>query len=185
MIEHSSPVASILFLFFALFVGSIISYISSRSNHVIPYAVSIFIFGIAVSSIANVTLAESDIMVDGVSQWIQIDPDVLLSTLLPPLLFGEVMHLNFYEAKEALGSSALLAFPGAAFGAYILGLFCYYALPLGPDWSWRLCFIAGSILSATDPVSVIATLKGLVSSSISTMKLTYLIGEHILRCWSI
>jgi NhaP-type Na+/H+ or K+/H+ antiporter len=49
-------------------------------------------------------------------------------------------------------------------------------------WNWRLCFVVGAVLSATDPVSVVATLKGLSSSSTSTKKLTYLIvGEALLN----
>lgn len=36
---------------------------------------------------------------------------------------------------------------GAAFGAWMMAVCVYYALP--PIWSWRLCFVLGAILAAT------------------------------------
>lgn len=178
MLGGSSPVLSVALLFFALLVGALVSYVSTRFSIMLPYTVSIFIVGVVVAIIADQLSSEgvNDSLIRGAEQWENINPDVLLGAFLPALLFGEAMHLNIYQVKVALPTAALLAFPGAAFGAYMLALCCYYALPSEIDWDWRLCFLTGSILSATDPVSVIATLKGLSSSSPSTIKLTYIIG---------
>ena len=173
-----SAALSIFFVFFALTVGSGILFICSRFNNVLPYSVVIFIFGTLMAITADLLIAQQtgDPLTLATEQWIRIDPDVLLCAFLPALLFGEAMHLNFYQMRKAFVPAALLAFPGAAFGAYFLALFCYSAaFPV--VWSWRLCFVVGAVLSATDPVSVVATLKGLSSSSASTMKLTYLIGK--------
>ena len=182
--QTSSAVVSILFVFFALTTGSIILYICSRFDHVLPYSVVIFAFGTLVAIVADfLTKQQSgDVLILSTEQWIRIDPDVLLCSFLPALLFGEAMHLNFHQIRKAILPASLLAFPGAAFGAYILALFCYSnGLPV--TWSWRMCFIVGAVLSATDPVSVVATLKGLSSSSTSTIKLTYLIGKNMLFCY--
>ena len=176
-----SKVLSILFVFFALTVGSLILYICSRFDHVLPYSVVIFVFGTLVAIVADLLTEHQagDVLTLSTEQWIKIDPDVLLCSFLPALLFGEAMHLNFHQITKAILPASLLAFPGAAFGAYILALFCYSpGLPV--PWSWRMCFIVGAVLSATDPVSVVATLKGLSSSSTSTIKLTYLIGTNLL-----
>lgn len=174
----SSAVLSIFFVFFALTVGSGILYLCSRFDHALPYTVVIFCFGIVMAIIADLmTLQKTgDTLTMSTEQWIKIDPDVLLCAFLPALLFGEAMHLNFHQIKKAILPAALLAFPGAAFGAYVLAIFCYSpGFPV--VWSWRMCFVVGAVLSATDPVSVVANLKGLSSSSASTIKLTYLIGE--------
>lgn len=184
MTATTSPaVVSILFVFFALTAGSIILYICSRFDHVLPYSVVIFAFGTLVAIVADLLTKQQtvDVLILSTEQWIRIDPDVLLCSFLPALLFGEAMHLNFHQVRKAILPASLLAFPGAAFGAYILALFCYSnGLPV--TWSWRMCFIVGAVLSATDPVSVVATLKGLSSSSTSSIKLTYLIGTSILFC---
>lgn len=179
-----AAVVSIIFLFFALIVGAALLYIFSRLHNVIPYTVTIFIFGILVSILAQAVIGADihDVLMEATQQWINIDSNLLLGAFLPPLLFGEAMHLNFYQVKVAFAPAFLLAWPGAAFGAFMLALCCYYTLPEPIEWSWRLSFIVGAILSATDPVSVISTLKGLSSSSTSTMKLTYLIvGEALLN----
>ena len=179
----SSPVLSVCFLFAALLIGASILYVSSRCHNFLPYTVSIFVVGVVIAIASNqlIISGSDNYLTIGAEQFENIDPDVLLGAFLPALLFGEAMHLNFYQVKQAFPSAALLALPGAAFGAYILALLCYYALPDVIMWSWRLCFIMGSILSATDPVSVIATLKGLSSSSPSTIKLTYIIGTYCMR----
>lgn len=71
--------------------------------------------------------------------------------------------------------------PGAVFGAYFQGLFVFYCLP-HYGWNWTLSFIFGTILCATDPVSVVAMLKSVASSSTSTIRLTYLvIGEALMN----
>ena len=177
-ITSSSPVLSVCFLFAALLIGTSVLYVSSRCHNFLPYTVSIFVVGIVIAIVSDQILNSNNDLINGAEQFENINPDVLLGAFLPALLFGEAMHLNFYQVKQAFPSAALLAIPGAAFGAYILALLCYYALPDVIMWSWRLCFIMGSILSATDPVSVIATLKGLSSSSPSTIKLTYIIGTY-------
>lgn len=57
-----------------------------------------------------------------------------------------------------------------------MGVITYYFLPY--NWSWNLCMVFGSILSATDPVAVVALLKSVGASP----KLTILIvGESLLN----
>ena len=57
-----------------------------------------------------------------------------------------------------------------------MALFLYFAMPL--HWTWYLCMLFGSILSATDPVAVVALLKDAGASP----KLTILIiGESLLN----
>jgi len=113
----------------------------------------------------------------------RLDSSVIIYSFLPALLFGEAMTLNFYQAKKAFSASWFLAFPGAVAAAYVLGQFLYSCRDFfGIDWSFKLAFIAGSILSATDPVSVVAALKEISKSSPSALKLTYLItGEALLN----
>ena len=176
----SSAVFSIFFVFFALTVGSGILFLCSRFDNRLPYPVVIFIFGIFLAIVADLLFVSQsgDPLTTAAEQWIKIDPDVLLCAFLPALLFGESMTLNYYQIKRAIIPATLVAIPGAAFGAYVLALFCYSpGFPVA--WSWRLCLVVGAILSATDPVSVVATLKGLSSSSAATMKLTYLIGNFL------
>jgi hypothetical protein len=70
----------------------------------------------------------------------------------------------------------LLAGPGVVIGAVLMGVFAKFLLPY--NWSWNLAMVFGSILSATDPVAVVALLK----SAGASPKLTILIvGESLLN----
>ncbi len=50
----------------------------------------------------------------------------------------------------------LLAFPGVVVGAALTAVFVKYAFPY--NWTWLESLLFGSMLSATDPVAVIALL---------------------------
>ena len=49
-----------------------------------------------------------------------------------------------------------MAFPGVIVGAALTAVFVKYAFPY--NWSWLESLLFGSMLSATDPVAVIALL---------------------------
>ncbi len=70
----------------------------------------------------------------------------------------------------------LLAGPGVCWGAVILAIFFKIFLFYGMDWN--LAFTLGAVLSATDPVAVVALLKELGAS---TKFNTLIEGEALLN----
>ena len=109
-------------------------------------------------------------------QWTNIEPHLLLYVFLPPLIFGEAMSLNYYNAKGALSQALIMAGPGVVIGATLLGAIAKYMLHY--NWSWNLAMIFGSIMACTDPVAVVALLK----SAGASPKLTIIIvGESLLN----
>ena len=184
------PTNAIGFCFFTLIVGSFFTWALSRTGVkkyvALPYTVLVFFYGIIMSLVAKAIsdkggVDAEDSMIRSTEQWMNIDPDLMLYVLLPPLLFSEAMKLDSHQVRLAIVPSALIALPGAAFGAYMQGLVCFYLLPTY-EWEWMFCFMVGSVLSATDPVSVVSMLKSVKGGSTSTVKLTYLItGESLLN----
>jgi len=178
------PAVGIFFGFLAIVVGLIFTWIMAKSSFKkyvnLPYTIIMFFFGIILSLSASNATSKDGETVASTEVWMNIDPDLMLYALLPPLLFAEAMQLDSHQVRMAILPSALLALPGAAFGAYMQALVCYYMLPF--KWEWLFCFMVGSVLSATDPVSVVNMLKSVRGGSISTTKLTYLItGESLLN----
>ena len=57
----------------------------------------------------------------------------------------------------------ILAFPGVLLGSILLG--CSIKIFLYPELSWSASFMLGAIVSATDPVAVVALLKSLGAST--------------------
>lgn len=78
-------------------------------------------------------------------------------------------HTYRHHVKQVFSQALLLAGPGVLLGAFFMALFVYFGTTL--KWSWYLCMVFGSILSATDPVAVVALLKNAGASP----KLTILI----------
>ena len=63
-----------------------------------------------------------------------------------------VAELYGSDRAAELAGPMLLALPGVLMGTAFTGML---ARLLYPEWSWNLCFLFGSMLSATDPVAVV------------------------------
>jgi NhaP-type Na+/H+ or K+/H+ antiporter len=163
-----------VFLFCGILLGTIVSYILSRSKLQTPYTVVLFVVGALLSGLAShFSLGDLEI---SMGFWQTLDPEIIIFLFLPVLVFGEAMTLKWHHIKEAFFQSVLLAGPGVVIGAYLVGGFIMYCLPF--HWSWNLCMIFGSIISATDTVAVVALLK----RSSASPKLTILIkGESLMN----
>lgn len=171
----ADPQNAILFLFVGIVIGGITMYVLSNfANNFLPYTVVIFMEGILIAEINK--HERMGIFSDSIDQWINIEADLILYVFLPALLFGEAMSLNWYHVKGGFFQAMLLAGPGVVMGAFLMGVFVFLWMPF--DWSWNQCMIFGSIVSATDPVAVVALLKEAGASS----KLTILIiGESLMN----
>ncbi len=150
--QHTAPEVGLVFLFFALFAGALITYLLSRMSTELPYTVVVFAFGAIISGIFN-SITKEDTLNRSILLWDNFEPHLILYVFLPALLFGEAMSLNFHHVRGAFGSALLLAGPGAIFGTFAVGAIAKWFLPY--NWPWNLCFVFGSILCATDPVGKI------------------------------
>lgn len=154
----------LLFLFISLTAGVLINCGLSRFQSVLlPYVVIVFIFGILLSVLACSTGSSAPFF-DSLHQWANIDPDLLLFSFLPALLFGDAIDLNIRHVQSTFSSAILLALPGSLIFSFLLAALLKISLPASYQWSWNLCFTVGSILCATDPVSVLALLKDVGTS---------------------
>lgn len=110
-----------------------------------------------------------------------MDPHMLLFIFLPILIFEASYAMDLHTFKKTSTNAILLAVPGILMalgltGALAMGL---QYMGMGLDgWDWALALMFGSIVSATDPVAVVALLKELGASK----KLGTLIeGESLLN----
>jgi NhaP-type Na+/H+ or K+/H+ antiporter len=79
------------------------------------------------------------------------------------LIFESGFNCDWYIFRRSLVNIVVLAGPGVLLGAVLLGT----ALKLAYsdlDMNWPEAFTLGSVLSATDPVAVVALLKELGAS---------------------
>jgi NhaP-type Na+/H+ or K+/H+ antiporter len=138
--------------------------------------VALFVLGFIVSLVIKGFKLEDDLAVwgDSYTMWMNIDPHLLLFTLLPALLAGDAMTIDTSVARKVAFQCLWLAGPGVLIGGFGAAAFLYVYL----DWDFWLCLCTGSILCATDPVAVVALLKELGASPMLTVQIQ---GESLLN----
>ena len=187
--EHKTDTAPLLFIILAIIIGVATRHFVKRSPF--PFTVLLLIFGLALG-IANrlgvfgqFHMMGFDIGFKAISESIDfaanMDPHMLLFIFLPILIFEASYAMDLHTFKKTSTNAILLAVPGIlmALGltaALAMGL-NYAGIGLG-NWNWSLALMFGAIVSATDPVAVVALLKELGASK----KLGTLIeGESLLN----
>lgn len=163
-----TPDLTISYIFYALALGCMLTFLLSRFAPNVPYTVAVFLLGIVFA----LTIQSDDLKTLG--DYLTSMPYLLLFIFLPPLLFGDAMNLNLHHCLCTIPSSLILAGPGAVLGAFMLGACVKYMLPY--NWSWSLCLAFGAILCSTDPVAIVAILK----EAGAAPKLTYLVTQEAL-----
>ncbi len=119
----------------------------------IPNSVALVVAGLALA-----------VAVPGVD--IDISPELILAVLLPGLVFEAAYKIDLGELRRSFGIVAILAAPGVLITAAIVAV--VVSALTGMDIG--LAFILGAILSATDPVAVVALFKRLnAPTRLSTM----------------
>lgn len=110
----------------------------------VPYTVALVLVGLAFAFFPN--------FVD-----LDFSPELILGLLIPPLLFEATLHLPWPKLKADLFPVLFFAMGGTMLGTFAVG-YIVWAL-VGVPWLAAVAF--GALISATDPVAVIAFFKSL------------------------
>ncbi len=132
--------ANISTLGLLLFVAMLTA-IASDKLHV-PYSVGLVAAGVA--------LAAAPISVD-----FPLSKDVVFLVFLPPLVFEAALNIRWPALRRDLPVVLTLAFVGVGLSAGVVATGMHFII----GWSWAGAALFGSLIAATDPVSVIALFK--------------------------
>ena len=155
-----TPATIIEFLLWLLIAASLIALVAKRLK--IPYTVALVAGGFAIDlfrlPITNVL---------GQGEGVQVlTPDVILILFLPALLFESGININVRQLRENLAPILLLAVVGVLIATVITG----FALHWVEDLALLPALLFGALISATDPISVVALFKDLgVSKRLSVI----------------
>ncbi|XP_063023001.1 sodium/hydrogen exchanger 9 isoform X1 [Melospiza melodia melodia] len=114
------------------------------------------------------------------------DPSIFFNILLPPIIFHAGYSLKKRHFFRNLGSILTYAFLGTAISCIVIGLIMYgfvkAMVHIGQLKQWEFhftdCLFFGSLMSATDPVTVLAIFHEL---NVDTDLYTLLFGESVLN----
>nr|AVA17733.1 SOS1-like protein 1 [Populus grandidentata] len=161
-----NPTDTVLFFALSLLLGIVCRHVLRGTR--IPYTVALLVVGIALGSLEYGTSHQLGRIGDGIRLWAHIDPDLLLAVFLPALLFESSFSMEVHQIKRCMVQMLLLAIPGVLISTCCLG--CALKLIFPYNWSWTTSLLLGGLLSATDPVAIVALLKELgASKKLSTI----------------
>ncbi|KAL7598716.1 hypothetical protein Lser_V15G22190 [Lactuca serriola] len=164
--SSSNPTDAVLFVGISLVLGIASRHLLRGTR--VPYTVALLVLGIAMGSIEYGTSHRLGKIGDGIRIWANIDPDLLLAVFLPALLFESSFSMEVHQIKKCMTQMMILAGPGVLISTFILGAALKLIFPY--NWSWKTSLLLGGLLSATDPVAVVALLKELgASKKLSTI----------------
>nr|ABN04857.1 salt-overly-sensitive 1 [Eutrema halophilum] len=163
---ESSPVDAVLFVGMSLVLGIASGHLLRGTR--VPYTVALLVIGIALGSLEYGTHHNLGKLGHGIRIWNEINPELLLAVFLPALLFESAFSMEVHQIKRCLGQMVLLAGPGVLISTFCLASLVKLTFPY--DWDWKTSLLLGGLLSATDPVAVVALLKELgASKKLSTV----------------
>lgn len=161
------PLSETVLVIMALLATGIVASGVFRSLPV-PYTVILVVIGIVLAKLSDVWAPLEPL------QQFQLTPDLVLFIFLPALIFESGLNLNARQLIKDIAPVLMLAVPALLISTAIIGLCLWLVLPV--DLIVALLF--GALISATDPVAVIALFKELGTPE----RLTVLVeGESLLN----
>jgi len=123
-----------------LLIATVVAILTRRLK--LPYSVGLVATGMG---IALVPFAPK----------VSLTRDLIFTGLLPPLIFEAAFHLRWKELRKDLPVIAVLASVGVLISAAITAA----GMHLLVHWEWISALLFGTLISATDPVSVISIFR--------------------------
>ncbi|MBN1604517.1 MAG: sodium:proton antiporter [Chitinispirillaceae bacterium] len=171
----------LLFIIFALILGTLTRHLLKKTP--IPYTVLLVVTGVLLGVITRFHLISDsfEVVYRSISWAGSINPHVVFFVFLPTLIFEAAFGMDWHTFRKTSVNATLLAGPGilVALGFTALLLIGIRDLNIGlQNWTWPVALMFGAVISASDPVAVVAILKEMGASK----KLSTLIdGEAILN----
>jgi NhaP-type Na+/H+ or K+/H+ antiporter len=187
--SHHTDFSPLLFIIFALVIGAATRFFLSKIG--LPFTVALLLIGLGIGFLGRISFFDSieifgmhfdASIIDRSIDWASdLDAHLILYVFLPILIFEAAFAMDVHTFKKSFTNSVLLAVPGIII-AIVLTALCMWGLisyDLGlTEWPWEIVLLFGAVISATDPVAVVAILKELGASP----KLGTLIeGESLLN----
>lgn len=122
-----------------LLLATLVAVVTRRIN--IPYTVALVLAGLGVALYGRLR--------------VEMTPELVLAVFLPPLIFEAAFHIQYRDLRDDLAAILTMAVPGVLLSTSLIGGLLYLtgALALEP------ALLFGALISATDPVAVIATFR--------------------------
>ncbi len=154
---HEPGIQILLFVALALVLGAATRHLLKGTP--IPYSVALLVIGLGLGTADRTGLlaSVSSLLDHAIDLVANIDPHLILFLFLPTLIFESAFAMEVHLFRRTFSQIAILAVPGLILCTLATALLARVAFPW--DWSWGVALMFGALISATDPVAVVALLK--------------------------
>jgi len=161
------PVSEIVFVLVILLgVAMLVTGVGRKLP--IPFTVVLVAIGILLGKLADIWEPMEPF------RHFYLGPEIMLYIFLPALIFESEFSLDARQLTKDLAPVLILAIPATLISTVLVGLGVWWAL----DISLAVALVFGALISATDPVAVVALFKELGAPN----RLTVLVeGESLLN----
>jgi len=155
-------ISSVLIL---LIIASAVAVIARRMR--LPYTVGLVLIGLVMAVFAPVLFTGNASIY--FKQLLDISknpilPEIILGLLVPPLVFDAAFHLRYEDLRRDFWLITLLAVPGVVITTVLVGGMVSWGsmvIPFAARIGLPVAMIFGAIVSATDPVAVVALFRNI------------------------
>ena len=124
-----------------LLLASVVAIFAERWR--VPYTVGLVLIGLTLTLMPTLH--------------VEIDPEIILYLLVPPLIFEAAFHIRMEDLKRNWTLIALLAIPGVIVNMLLVAGIVSW----GAGIAFDAALVFGALIAATDPVAVVALFRKL------------------------
>ncbi|HJL24609.1 MAG TPA: cation:proton antiporter, partial [Polyangiaceae bacterium LLY-WYZ-15_(1-7)] len=159
--HHGPELRVVVVLCIALAVGALTRALGKRLR--VPYTVAMLLAGVAAGGLLA-RFGDELHTLAALREGHAVTADLILFVFLPALVFESAFALDVHAFRKNLGFVALLAVPALVVAtgltaAWMVGLTSPALGVGGWAWGWAPALVFGALISATDPVAVVAILR--------------------------
>jgi Na+:H+ antiporter len=155
--QHGQEFTIVFILCVTLGVGALLRQWSDTLR--IPYTIGVLLMGLGSGLTLHWTQHEGPLHL--LQTGSSIGHELIIFVFLPALVFESAFSIKVHAFLKDVKPVLLLAIPALLVSTFVVGAMMHGLTSL--DWGWSLttCLAFGALISATDPVAVVALLKEL------------------------
>lgn len=164
-----SELQGVILIFSLLFLAAVISLALKRIR--LPFTVVVLLVGLLLGTLAvsygpaaGEPEAHGGFFADFLGALLglgQLSPSIILFIFLPTLIFESAFALDARKLLQDLGPILTLAIPALLISTVVVAAMLWWGVGEAYGVTWPVALLFGALISATDPVAVVALFKEL------------------------
>lgn len=178
---HGPAFAAVLAVAIALLVGAGTRMVAEKVR--LPYTIALLLLGLGTGVLLNMLGMDAghaahggheaaeqaahhvsilEMVMGALRKVGELPPEVIIFVFLPALIFESAYAIDLHTFRKTVGPAVILAVPGLLVITFLTGGLMYLLADwAGWGWSMMAALTFGALISATDPVAVVALLREL------------------------